>query len=572
MATVQITINGQEIAAQAGQTILQAAREAGIDIPTLCEHPQLEPIGACRICLVEVEKQRNLQPACTFKVSEGMVVHTESDKAVQARKFVLELLFSERNHYCMYCQMSGDCELQDLGYRYGLDSWQYPRPYTPLSVDATRQYFVMDHNRCILCRRCIRACQELVGNYTLGLGGRGADSLIVADMNVPFGSSSCISCGTCLQVCPTGALMDRYSAYRGRDKEVDRVQSTCAACSLGCGVELVSRDNQLLRVEGDWDDEVSAGILCVAGRFDPLLDNRRRLFAPMVRENGELKPATWDQALDAAAAKLSAAQGDGLAALATPRSTTESLSQFADLFKGLGAGNVGSMQTVPDFLTEAEGSLSALDEADLYLVVGADLDSDHQVAGIAVRRGIMNRGAILVMVDPAASDLTEMARVKVTADSLGDAIALAQGAEAPVVVYGAGAGQVLPALRDALSGKAQFLGLVPGTNSRGALGAGLNGTVVADGATVYLMAADDNADEALLAQLDGAGFVIVQGCYRDALAEKADVLLPTTIWAEKSGTLTNTEGRSLAMQAALKPPMSVKDDTEILEVLAQKLG
>ena len=218
MATVQITINGQEIAAQAGQTILQAAREAGIDIPTLCEHPQLEPIGACRICLVEVEKQRTLQPACTFKISEGMVVHTESEKVVESRKFVLELLFSERNHYCMYCQMSGDCELQNLGYRYGLDSWQYPRPYTPLSVDATRQYFVMDHNRCILCRRCIRACQELVGNYTLGLGGRGANSMIVADMDVPFGNSSCISCGTCLQVCPTGALMDRHSAYRGREK------------------------------------------------------------------------------------------------------------------------------------------------------------------------------------------------------------------------------------------------------------------------------------------------------------------------------------------------------------------
>jgi formate dehydrogenase major subunit len=431
----------------------------------------------------------------------------------------------------------------------------------------------MDHNRCILCRRCIRACQELIGNYTLGLGGRGANSLIVADMDVPFGVSSCISCGTCLQVCPTGALMDRFSAYRGRDQEVDRTSSTCAACSVGCGVELVARDNQLLRVEGDWDAEVNNGILCVAGRFDPLLDNRRRLFAPMVRENGELRPATWEQAIAAAAKKLSAADAAELSALATPRATTESLTQFAELFKGMGAGNVGSTQAVPEFLAEAEGSMSMLDEADLYLVVGADLDADHQVAGISIRRGVMNRGATLAMVDPRESALTEMARVKVSADDMGDAIALAQGADTPVVVYGAGAGAALAELKAALSGKAQFMGLIPGTNSRGALSLGLNGGSISDGVgkNVYLMIGDDSADGALLAALDEADCVIVQGCYRDEVAEKADVLLPTTIWAEKSGTLVNTEGRSLAMQAALKPPMSVMDDGAILSALAEKL-
>ena len=573
MATANITINGREIAAQAGQTILEAAREAGIDIPTLCEHPQLEPIGACRMCLVEVEKQRTLQPACTFRISEGMVIHTESEKVVEARKFVLELLFSERNHYCMYCQMSGDCELQNLGYRYGLDSWQYPRPYTPLPVDATRQYFVMDHNRCILCRRCIRACQELVGNYTLGLGGRGASSMIVADMDVPFGDSSCISCGTCLQVCPTGALMDRHSAYRGREVEVDRTSSTCAACSVGCGVELIARDNQLLRIDGDWDAEVNKGILCVAGRFDPLTETRRRLFTPMVRENGELKPATWDQALGTAAQKLSAMGGESVAALASPRATTESLTAFAELFNGMGAKNVGNLTPVPDFLTEAEGSLSTLDEADFYLVVGANLDADHRVAGIAVRRGVMNRGAYLALIDGAQSEITDMARYQFDAGDIQEAIALAQGAETPVVIYGAGAGDVLPALREALSGKAQFLGLVPGSNSRGALSAGLNGASVADGVKgVYVFAADDTVDETFLAQIENAEFVVAQTCYRDALAERADVVLPTSIWSEKSGSFTNTEGRTQALVAALEPPMSVKDDEEILSALKEKLG
>jgi NADH dehydrogenase/NADH:ubiquinone oxidoreductase subunit G len=195
------------------------------------------------------------------------------------------------------------------------------------------------------------------------------------------------------------------------------------------------------------------------------------------------------------------------------------------------------------------------------------------VAGIAIRRGVMNRGATLVMVDPAESALAEMARVKVSADALDEAIFLAQGADSPVVVYGAGAGAALAKLKQALAGKAQFLGLVPGTNSRGALKAGLNGSSIASmaGKDVYLMVGDDTADEALLAQLEGAKTLIVQGCYRDELAEKADVLLPTTIWAEKSGTLINTEGRSLAMQAALKPPMSVMDDGAILTALGNKL-
>ncbi|MGC8838418.1 MAG: 2Fe-2S iron-sulfur cluster-binding protein, partial [Anaerolineae bacterium] len=239
MATVNITINGQKILAKPGQTVLEAALDAGVDIPRLCHHPAVKPYGACRVCLVEITGQRTLQPACTFPVSEGMEVFTESPKVVEARRFVLYLLFSERNHYCMYCQMSGDCELQALAYRYGLDYWKYPRPFTPLPVDASRTYFVMDHNRCILCRRCVRACGELVGNYTLGVRQRGANTMICADLNVPFGESTCLSCGTCLQVCPTGALMDRRSAYRGLEKDVERVKSVCAVCSVGCGVELV---------------------------------------------------------------------------------------------------------------------------------------------------------------------------------------------------------------------------------------------------------------------------------------------------------------------------------------------
>jgi formate dehydrogenase major subunit len=578
MTIVNITVDGREIAAQAGQTVLEAAREAGIDIPTLCEHPALEPIGACRMCLVEVEKQRTLQPACTFKVSEGMVVHTESEKVVETRKFLLELLFSERNHYCMYCQMSGDCELQNLAYRYGLDSWTYPRPYTPLPVDATRQYFVMDHNRCILCRRCIRACQELAGNYTLGLSGRGAKTMIVADMDVPFGDSSCISCGTCLQVCPTGALMDRRSAYRGREVDVERVKSTCAACSVGCGVELITRGNQLLRIEGDWDAEGNHGILCVAGRFDPLTDNRRRLFTPMVRHNGELRPATWDEALDAVVTRFKALDGAALAALASPRVTNEALHLFVDLFKGLGAKYIASLKPVPDFMAEPEGTLAMLDEADFVGVVGGDLDAEHQVAGMAVRRGVMNRGSRLVVIGEATDGLADMAQYQFEPGQVDEAIALLRGAEMPVVIYGAGAGDLLPKLRQSLSGKARFLGLVPGSNGRGALAAGVKGCAELvpfepDGVQgVFVLVADDEVDPDLLSSLEGAKYLAVQASYESPLVERADVVLPTAMWAEKSGTFTNTEGRTRTLHAALKLPENFRSDQEILKALAEKSG
>jgi formate dehydrogenase major subunit len=572
MANVNLTIDGQKIAVPAGSTVLEAALEAGIDIPTLCHHPALTDWGACRICLVEIEKQRTLQPACTFPATEGMVVHTESEKVISARKFVLQLLFSERNHYCMYCQMSGDCELQSLAYRYGLDNWTYPRPYTPLSVDATRQYFVMDHNRCILCRRCVRACGELVGNHTLGVRERGANSMVCADMNVPFGLSSCVSCGTCLHVCPTGALMDRKSAYRGREVNVEHVKSTCAACSVGCGVELITRDNHLLRIEGDWDAEVNKGLLCVVGRFEPLFDGRRRVLTPLVRRNGDLEEATWDEALSVVADKLGSLEGSSIAALASPRATNETLNLFTELFKGLGAASIGNIKPIPNFLSRAEGSLAMLDEADFFVVVGVDLAKDCQVAGFAVRRGVTNRGARLEIVTEDQTELTDIANYQFKPAEVGKAIALAKGADAPVVIYGAGAGKLMSQLWVALSGKAHFLGLVPGTNGRGALAAGINGAFEEDKAkAVYLLAVDDEVDEELLSKLDGAEFIVAQASYFGPLLERADVVLPTAIWAEKSGTLVNTEGRAQAVHAALQPPAGVKDDQEILKALAEKL-
>ena len=242
----KLTINNKPVDVAEGTTVLNAARSAGIEIPTLCEHPHLTPYGGCRLCLVDVEGARTLQPSCTLPVTEGMVVKTDTDKVLAARKFVLTLIFSERNHFCPFCQVSGgDCELQNAAYREGMTHWPLQPNWQPFPVDASHPYIVMENNRCILCRRCVRACGELIGNFTLGFEERGARSLLVADLGVPLGSSSCISCGSCVQVCPTGALIDRWSAYRGKETQVEKTQSVCTGCSIGCGIDVLVRDNNL---------------------------------------------------------------------------------------------------------------------------------------------------------------------------------------------------------------------------------------------------------------------------------------------------------------------------------------
>jgi formate dehydrogenase major subunit len=202
---IKLTIDGKTIEVQEGTTVLEAAQAADIYVPTLCHHPQLTPYGGCRLCMVDVEGARTLQPSCTLPATDGMVINTHTDKVLDARKFVLTLIFSERNHFCMYCPVSdGDCELQNRAYDEKMTHWDLQPNWQPFEVDASHEFIILDNNRCILCRRCTRACGELVGNYTLGFEERGANSLLVADYNVPLGESTCISCGTCVQICPTG--------------------------------------------------------------------------------------------------------------------------------------------------------------------------------------------------------------------------------------------------------------------------------------------------------------------------------------------------------------------------------
>ncbi|HOV48501.1 MAG TPA: molybdopterin-dependent oxidoreductase [Anaerolineae bacterium] len=565
MSEIHLTINGQEVVAQSGQTVLEAAKAAGIDIPVLCHHPALSNWGACRMCVVEVEGMRTVQTACTLPAAEGMKISTHTPKTTSLRKFVLELLFSERNHYCMYCQMSGNCELQDQAYAHGLDHWTYPRPFEKLNVDASRKYFIMDHNRCILCSRCIRACAEVAANHTLDLRNRGAKTMVIADLDVPFGESSCVECGTCLQVCPTGALVDARSAYGGREKDVTHTPTTCMQCSIGCELDVVTRYSRLLRVDGVWGSEPNDGLLCVDGRFKPLYEERKRVTRPLLRKDGELVEVSWGEALAAVADKLKNGSCQGLVACAT---TNEALAGFAHLMNRVG-GKGGRLEPQAPLLGYGvPGQVTDVLSADFIIVAGAQPLEYQRVIGYFIHRAA-DKGTPVAVITDTENALSERASMTVASAQAGVVAQAAAAAEKVVLVYSIGIKPEVIAALKPLGDKVHFLALDPARNGKGAEAAGLRPLTPAKADVAYVLLGEQAPEETL--QLK-AGFKVVQAAYVSPLTEQADVVLPTPVWSERQGHVTTFDGAVKPLQVVLPAPAGVRDETEVFEQLLELLG
>jgi formate dehydrogenase major subunit len=611
---VNITIDGKTLEAQEGLSVLQAARQAGIEIPTLCDHPNLTPYGGCRLCLVEVEGARTLQPSCTLPINNNMVVRTDTPRVHEARKFVLSLIFSERNHFCPYCQVSGgDCELQNAAYAEGMTHWPLQPNWNAYPVDASHPFIILENNRCILCRRCVRACGELVGNYTLGIEERGARSILVADLGLPLGSSSCISCGSCVQVCPTGAIIDRWSAYHGKETQVDKTQTICVGCSVGCGIDVLTRDNNLIRIEGNWDAEINGGVICETGRFTPMDDHRERVLTPMVRKDGALKAATWDEALNVIASKV---KGSKVAAIASTRLPAEALHAFKQVFAdGLKGDLVTS--TEEGFETSAaasvaaangkpfEAKLSALENAGAVLAFNLDLTKEHQVAGFFVKR-VLGLGINLVVVDSAVNGLDTFANIALKprkgsekdvvaaltaavtkSKGLADAAAKAGipveqleeaaaflAAEKPAIVYGKADAETVKALIDlAAALKGIIISTKGAANSLAASQYGLDKPVTLSGhQAVFVALGDEEPAQHLLKQLSGAPFLAVQASYISQLTGKADVVLPVTNWLEQDGHYVSLDGTVQEAHKAINPGEGILSSAVALTNLAKAVG
>ncbi len=622
---VTVTIDGKQLEVPEGTTVLRAAQAAGIDIPTLCDHPHLTPYGGCRLCLVEVEGARTLQPSCTMPVSPNMVVHTDTDKVKEARKFVLTLIFSERNHFCPYCQVSGgDCELQNSAYHEGMTHWPLQPNWQPYPMDASHPYIILENNRCILCRRCVRACGELVGNYTLGFEERGARSILVADTGVKLGESSCISCGVCVQVCPTGALIDRWSAYRGHDEQVDVTETVCAGCSIGCGLKVYSRDNSLIRIEGNWDAPVNEGVVCEKGRFEPMTEKCARVATPMVRKNGALKAATWEEALDAAASQLKSfkGQGNALQAVISTRQPVETLYHFKRLFADdlvttteEGAFTESAARYADEIGVAFEGKLTEMFKADGFMVIGTDLVKEHQVTGFFIKR-VLNTGPRLLVVDAKENSLDCQAnkalknskgntddvihalsaavvklglakeKTEIKADELDsfanktglkseeflDAAFVIASAEKPVIVYEKG---VSPAVLKEFAAliKATLISVKGEANSLAAAQLGLEKSLKADSAKAVVLAlGDDELSQKALKDLEKVPFKVVIASYSSSATAAADVVFPAATWLEQEGHFLSLDGRLQKAARVLAPEEDVKPVDEVVKSLAEKLG
>jgi predicted molibdopterin-dependent oxidoreductase YjgC len=324
-----ITINGHEFGFEPGETILEVARRNSIDIPTLCHLAGTTPTGACRICVVEVEKARSLLPACATPAAANMVVHTESPSVVRARRLILQLLLSSGNHNCAVrgsdgkdwtafqlkvaaedksqelCPVWGDCRLQDLAYRYQVtgEGFEATAPQYPL--EDVNPFIVRDFSRCILCGRCIQACNEVQVNNAISFGNRGSSTKVVVAGNRTLADSDCVFCGECIEACPVGALVEKNVRYRVRPWETTRVRTTCSYCGVGCQLYLHVKDNQVVKVTGVKEAPPNNGSLCVKGRFGfDFIQSPERLQTPMIKENGQLRPAAWDEALALVARRL----------------------------------------------------------------------------------------------------------------------------------------------------------------------------------------------------------------------------------------------------------------------------
>ena len=430
---VNLTIDDKQVTAPKNATIYDAAKLNGIKIPILCHDKKLKPFGACRMCLVEVEQMKGRQiPACTTPITEGMIIRTSTPDIVKARKMVLELLLLNHPIDCPVCDKGGDCDLQNLTYEYQVSTNRFSDEKFHHEIDYNNPLIERDMNRCVLCGKCARICDEIVSFGALTFISRGIETKIGCEFDEAL---NCEFCGSCVSVCPVGSLLARPFKFKSRFWALTNKKSVCGYCGTGCNLTLGVKDNKVLTTIYDENQGFHNGQLCCRGRFGyQFINSNKRLTTPLVRKNGALVEVGWDEALATVAARLKSA-GPSAAALATPRLTNEELVLFKRLMELSGSQNYdhsvgyGHAALTEGFArslgaTASPATILDVQKSDLLLVVKTDAYETHPVIGFEINMAVKNKGAQLNILSDKRGKLSKLPGAKTLVHTPGSEVAV----------------------------------------------------------------------------------------------------------------------------------------------------
>jgi formate dehydrogenase alpha subunit len=433
---VTLTIDGKEVRVQPGVTIYWAAKAAGVEIPHLCYGEDIHPMSSCRLCVVEVEGMRNLAASCSYPVSEGMVVHTNSERVMKARRMNLELILSDHEITCITCEKSGSCLLEKYAYEFGISESVFTgenRARNEFPILEENPFIVRDYNKCILCGRCVTACGELQFDNAIDYADRGFKAHISTAFGRPLQDTTCEFCGRCISVCPVGALTERERVRKGREWEFEVTRTICPYCGCGCTLEMHTREGRLVKVTTPAKGTVSRGNLCVKGKFGTYYINHpERLTRPLIRKadspkgpESEFVEASWDEALDLVAKNLREIKDkhgpNAVGGLSSAKCTNEENYVFQKFMRAvIGTNNVDHCarlchsSTVAG-LAKAFGSgamtnaIGELRYADCIFVTGSNTTEAHPIIGLELKAAVKKHGAALIVADPREIDLVGVA-------------------------------------------------------------------------------------------------------------------------------------------------------------------
>jgi len=325
-----IIINDKIYDAAENETVLDVALRNNIYIPHLCYHFKTGKAGKCRACVVEVEGQNGLKTSCNLPVTKDMKITTESPAVIDAQKVIVDLILSSGKHDCLACEQNGECELQDAAYYLGIERPGYDLEITDYKNDDSSEFIFVDRSKCILCGRCVAGCNNTVVNEVIALANRGYESKIVFDSDLALGSSTCVQCGECVQLCPVGALIDKRAMGKGQNWKLDKMETVCPYCGVGCRVNIhIARlKNKVVRISGVEDSPTNQGMLCVKGRYGfDYIQSEERLTTPLIKENNKFREASWEEAIKLIASKFIKIKdingSNALAGLASAKVTNE---------------------------------------------------------------------------------------------------------------------------------------------------------------------------------------------------------------------------------------------------------